>query len=81
MEGSSKIKGIGKGYKDTQGDDFITDEQRNLEQEALFDEARKQYEQQQQMQAASRTPELSNQQMGCVDPNSPNAGGFQELMI
>ena len=47
MEGSSKIKGIGKGYKDTQGDDFITDEQRNLEQEALFDEARKQYEQQQ----------------------------------
>ena len=48
MEGCSKMRGIGKGRadRDDRGDDLLTDEQRNLEQEKLFREAREQYDQQ-----------------------------------
>ena len=42
MEGCSKMRGVGKSRadRDDRGDDMLTDEQREIEQEKLFREAR-----------------------------------------
>ena len=42
MEGCSKMRGVGKSRadRDDKGDDHLTAEERNLEQEKLFREAR-----------------------------------------
>ena len=73
------MRGVGKSRadRDDKGDDLLTAEERNLEQEKLFREAREQYDQQQlaAQQAAAEQSTSQQQQMSVGGYNDCNGMG------